>query len=301
MLSSTPSSLSRLGRAPARRPPSLVHGLRTGGGAAPRRPATRVRASGASAPGPPGGDDDGGDGEQNGESSAPRDEPAPPPPPSKPSISDADALEQLIAAGLVGDAGDLYALTAEQVRGLERFADRSAEQLVAAIEASKAQPLSRLLNALGIRHVGAESAKLLARHFGTLDALAAASVEALEAIHGVGRTMAEAVHDWCRDPAVVRVVDKLRAAGVRLDEPQAVVTGGALAGMKIVLTGTLPTLARHEAAARIESAGGKVTSAVSKATDLVVAGAEAGSKLEKAQQLGIPVIDEAELLRRLDG
>lgn len=210
-------------------------------------------------------------------------------------------LEQLIAAGLVHDAGDLYALTVEQVRGLERFADRSADQLIAAIQTSTAQPLSRLLNALGIRHVGAESAKLLARQFGTLDALQAASVEALEAIHGVGRTMAEAVHDWGRDPSVVRVLTKLRAAGVRTDEPQATATGGAFAGMKIVLTGTLPTLARHEATARIEAAGGKVTSAVSKATDLLVAGEEAGSKLEKAQQLGIPVIDEAELLRRLDG
>ena len=210
-------------------------------------------------------------------------------------------LEQLIAAGLVADAGDLYALTVDQVRGLDRFADRSAEQLVAAIAASTTQPLSRLLNALGVRHVGAESAKLLARHFGTLDALTAASVEALEAVHGVGRTMAEAVHDWCRDPAVATVLGKLRAAGVRTDEPQAVAADGAFTGMKIVLTGTLPTLARHEAAARIEAAGGKVTSAVSKATDIVVAGEEAGSKLEKARQLGIPVIDEAELLRRLGG
>ena len=208
-------------------------------------------------------------------------------------------LEQLIAAGLVADAGDIYALTAEQVAGLERFAERSAEQLVAAIDASRQQPLARLLNAIGIRHVGAESAKLLARSFGTMDALEAASVEQLEALHGVGHTMAEAVHDFFHDPAAQRLVAKLRAAGVRMDEPRAAQADGAFKGMKIVLTGTLPTLSRGQATEMIENAGGKVTSSVSKATDLVVAGEEAGSKLEKAQQLGVTVIDEAELLRRL--
>ncbi|MEY4609457.1 MAG: hypothetical protein RL625_1674 [Gemmatimonadota bacterium] len=208
-------------------------------------------------------------------------------------------LEQLIAAGLVEDVADLYALTASQVGQLERFADRSAEQLVAAIDASKTQPLSRLLNALGIRHVGAESAKLLARTFGSMRALTEASVTALEALHGVGGTMAEAVHAWAHDPAIRALLTKLERAGVRMDEPQAAVADGPFTGLKIVLTGTLPTLARGEATALIEGAGGKVTSSVSKATDLVVAGEEAGSKLEKATALGIAVIDEAELLRRL--
>ena len=208
-------------------------------------------------------------------------------------------LEQLVAAGLVTDAADLYTLTAEAIAGLDRLGERSATQLVAAIDASRAQPLARLLNALGIRHVGAESAKLLARHFGTMEALLAASVETLESLHGVGRTMAEAVHAWARTPAVVDLVARLRGAGVRMDEPQAAGAGGALTGLKLVLTGTFPTLSRQEATARIEAAGGKVTSAVSKATDLVVAGDEAGSKLDKARQLGVPVIDEAELLRRL--
>ena len=208
-------------------------------------------------------------------------------------------LEQLIAAGLVQDAGDIYALTAEQVAGLERFAERSAEQLILAIETSKQQPLSRLLNAIGIRHVGAESAKLLARSFGTLDALEAASVEELEALHGVGHTMAEAVHTFLHDPAAVGLLGKLRAAGVRTDEPRAAAVEGVFKGMKIVLTGTLPTLSRGQATELVENAGGKVTSSVSKATDLVVAGEEAGSKLEKAQQLGVLVIDEAELKRRL--
>ncbi|MBM3884648.1 MAG: NAD-dependent DNA ligase LigA [Gemmatimonadetes bacterium] len=208
-------------------------------------------------------------------------------------------LEQLVAAGLVTDAADLYTLSAEAIAGLDRLGERSAAQLIAAIDASRAQPLSRLLNALGVRHVGAESAKLLARHFGTMAALVDAPVEALEALHGVGDTMAAAIHDWAHTPAVRDLVTRLQAAGVRMDEPQAAGSGGPLAGFKLVLTGTFPTLSRHDATARIEAAGGKVTSAVSKATDLVVAGEEAGSKLEKAQQLGIPVIDEAELLRRL--
>ena len=208
-------------------------------------------------------------------------------------------LEQLLAAGLVEDAGDLYSLTTEQIAGLERFAERSAEQLTAAIEASKQQPLARLLNAMGIRHVGAESAKLLARAFGSLRGLEAATVEDLEGLHGVGETMARAVHDWVHDASVQQLLAKFRAAGVRLDEPRSAATDGAFKGMKIVLTGTLPTLSRGQATELVEHAGGKVTSSVSKATDLVVAGEEAGSKLEKAQQLGVPVIDEAELLRRL--
>ncbi len=208
-------------------------------------------------------------------------------------------LEQLVAAGLVTDAADLYTLTAEAIAGLDRLGERSATQLVAAIDASRAQPLSRLLNALGVRHVGAESAKLLARHFGTMDALLDARVEALEALHGVGGTMAAAIHAWAHTPAIRQLVTRLQAGGVRMDEPQAAGSDGPLVGLKLVLTGTFPTLSRHDATARIEAAGGKVASAVSKATDLVVAGEEAGSKLEKAHQLGIPVIDEAELLRRL--
>ena len=208
-------------------------------------------------------------------------------------------LEQLIAAGLVSDAADIYALTTDQVVALERFAEKSAEQLVAAIAASRAQPLARLLNALGIRHVGAESAKLLARSFGTMDALAAASVEEIEALHGMGHTIAESVHAWFADASVQTLLSRLAHAGLRMDEPRAVAAGGVFKGLKIVLTGTLPTLSRGQATELVENAGGKVTSSVSKATDLVVAGAEAGSKLEKAEQLGITVIDEPELLRRL--
>ncbi|MHB1298453.1 MAG: NAD-dependent DNA ligase LigA [Gemmatimonadaceae bacterium] len=208
-------------------------------------------------------------------------------------------LEQLLAAELVHDAADLYSLTVEQVAGLERFAAKSAEALIDAINASKAQPLSRLLYALGIRHVGAESARLLARTFGTMDSLAAATTEQIDDIHGLGSTVADAVRAWLDDPTVQDLVTRLAAAGVRMDEPRAAEANGVFKGMKIVLTGTLPTLSRPQATELIERHGGKVTSSVSKATDLVVAGEEAGSKLDKAQQLGVEVIDEAELLRRL--
>lgn len=208
-------------------------------------------------------------------------------------------LEQLIAAGLVSDAADLYALMADQIVALERFAEKSAEQLVAAIAASRTQPLASLLNALGIRHVGAESAKLLARTFGTMDAIATASVEEIEALHGMGHTIAESVHAWFADATVRTLLARLADAGLRMDEPRAVAADGVFKGLKIVLTGTLPTLSRGQATDLVENAGGKVTSSVSRATDLVVAGAEAGSKLEKAELLGITVIDEPELLRRL--
>lgn len=208
-------------------------------------------------------------------------------------------LEQLIAAGLVNDAADIYAITVERLLGLPGFQSKGATNLVEAIAASKQQPLSRLLNALGIRHVGAESAKLLARAFGSMEALQAASAEQIEALHGVGATMAASVREWCDAPAIQDLVARLEAAGVRMDEPQAAVAGGAFTGMKIVLTGTLPTLSRPQATELIENAGGKVTSSVSKATNLVVAGEEAGSKLDKAKELGVEVIDEAELLRRL--
>jgi DNA ligase (NAD+) len=231
-------------------------------------------------------------------------------------------LELFLEAALVNDAADLYTLKADQLvatkppkrkkgepapddgddeasGGVRGFAKKSAESLVDAIAASKQQPLSRLLYALGIRHVGAESAKLLARSFGTMDALAKASSDDLEAIHGVGHTMAEAVCAWFADESVRDLLARLEQAGVRMDEPRPASGSGVFKGKKIVITGTLPTLSRTQATEAVENAGGKVTSSVSKATDFVVAGEEAGSKLEKAQELGIEVIDEAELLRRL--
>lgn len=208
-------------------------------------------------------------------------------------------IEQLVGAQLVHDAGDLYALEAPAVAGLERFAEKSAQALVDAIAASKSQPLSRLLFGLGIRHVGAEAAQLLARQFGTLDAIAAASLDEIEEVHGIGRVIAQSVHDWFRDPPARRLIDKLRRHGLRFDEPRKQQVSSALKGLTVVITGTLPTLSRNEAKELIQSAGGKVTDSVSKATSLLVAGAEAGSKLDKAKALGIEIVDEAELLRRL--
>jgi DNA ligase (NAD+) len=209
-----------------------------------------------------------------------------------------ERVRQLLDAGLIRTVADLYTLTADQLVALDRFADQSAEQLVRAIEASKAQPLSTLLFALGIRHVGKNVAVLLARRFGTMDALAAASAEAINAVPGVGPVIAEAVASWFADRRNQKLIEELRTAGLTFTEPTAVAAGGAFEGKVFVLTGTLPTLSRAEATALIEAAGGRVTGSVSSRTDVVVAGEEAGSKLEKARALGISVWDEAELRRQ---
>jgi DNA ligase (NAD+) len=208
-------------------------------------------------------------------------------------------IEQLIDADLVHDAADLYLLTADQLVLLDRFAEKSATQLVAAIEDSKAQPLSRLLNALGIRHVGTGAAQLLARHFGTMHALMDASEEEILAVRGVGATIAHAVTGYFGNPAGRNLVDRLEGLGVTMAEAQPAASGGALMGSTVVLTGTLPTLTRPQATERIERAGGRITSSVSKSTTFVVTGESAGGKLEKARALGVEIIDEAELLRRL--
>ncbi|MEO8562760.1 MAG: NAD-dependent DNA ligase LigA [bacterium] len=207
-------------------------------------------------------------------------------------------IEQLIGAALVHDVADIYALTADQLTELDRFADVSAKNLIDAIEASKAQPLSRLLVGLGIRHVGQTAAQLLARHFGSLDALRRAPADEILALRGIGETIAVAVAAYFEDPTATALLDKLTAAGLTLTEPMPVSVGGAFKGMTFVVTGTLPTLSRAQATELIESNGGRVTSGVSKATTCVVVGEEAGSKLEKAQALGVETIDEAELLRR---
>ncbi len=207
-------------------------------------------------------------------------------------------IEQLVAAGFVHDVADLYDLTTEQLTSLERFADKSADNLIDAITASKEQPLSRVLFGLGIRHVGQTAAQLLARHYGNMDALATATAEDILALRGIGETIAVAVVAYFHDPSAATLVTKLAAHGLTLAEPVSVAVGGVFKGMTFVVTGTLPTLSRGDATALIESQGGRVTSGVSKATTAVVVGEEAGSKLEKAKTLGIETIDEAELLRR---
>jgi DNA ligase (NAD+) len=210
-------------------------------------------------------------------------------------------IQQLIAASLVHDVADLYALRVEELTALDRFADLSAQNLVDAIAASKAQPLSRLLFGLGIRHVGQTAAQLLARHFGSMDALRRASSEEILALRGIGETIALAVVAYFQDRTAAALVDKLTRAGLTMTEPVAVVAGGAFVGMTFVVTGTLPNLSRAQATELIESQGGRVASGVSKSTTCLVVGADAGSKLDKARTLGVETIDEAELLRRASG
>ena len=207
-------------------------------------------------------------------------------------------LAQLIDAGLVHDAADLYDLSSPQLAELERLADKSADALVAAIAASKAQPLSRLLFALGIEHVGEIAAKQIARHFATMQAIAAATADDILAVHGIGETIAESIAAWFADPQARSLVERLRERGLTMDEPRTS-TGEALKGLTVVITGSLPTLSREQAAALVEANGGRVSSSVSKKTSFVVVGDDAGSKLEKARQLGVETIDEAELLRRV--
>jgi DNA ligase (NAD+) len=209
-------------------------------------------------------------------------------------------IQQLIGERLIRDPGDLYGLTLDKLLELEGYADKGADALITAIQTSRSQPLSRLLHALGIRHVGSIAAQLLAQHFGTLDALMAASADDILKVRGIGATIANGVVAYFSDPAGRALVEKLRGYGVNFKEPRAVVAGGPLSGMTAVITGTLPTLSRAKATAVIEAAGGRITGSVSKSTSFLVAGEEAGSKLEKAKSLGVEIIDEAELLRRID-
>ena len=210
-----------------------------------------------------------------------------------------ERVRQLLDAKLIADVADLYQLTADQLVELDRFAEQSATQLVSAIAASKQQPLSVLLFGLGIRHVGKSVAVLLARRFGTMEALASATGDAINAISGIGPAIAEAVVAFFGERRNQRLLQRLGASGLNFVEPTAETAEGALAGKTYVLTGTLPTLSRADAAALIEGAGGRVTGSVSKKTDAVVAGEEAGGKLDKAKSLGVEVIDEGELLRRV--
>ncbi len=208
-------------------------------------------------------------------------------------------IQQMVEAGLIEDIADIFALTAEQLVTLERFARKSAENLIGAVEASKAQPLSRLVNGLGIRHVGAGTAQLLARHFGTLDALSRAGEEEILEVRGIGETTARAVVAYFSDVSTRRLLGKLQSHGVNTTEPRSSPAGRSLAGRTVVITGTLATLSRAEATAMVETAGGTVTSGVSRNTSFLVAGEAAGSKLDKARALGVEVIDEAELKRRV--
>ena len=210
--------------------------------------------------------------------------------------------EQLVSEKLVKDVGDLYSLTLEQVAALPRMAKKSAGNLLAQIEASKSRDLANLIFALGIRHVGERTAGILAHELGSLERLTNATVEELDAIPEIGLTVAESVHDWFDDEGNRALCDRLRAAGVKTEAERR--SGGTaderFAGKQFVLTGTLESFTRDEARALIEARGGRVNSSVSKKTDYVVAGEAAGSKLDKAQSLGVTVIDESAFREMLE-
>ena len=203
-------------------------------------------------------------------------------------------VELLLEAKLVRDVGDLYSLTLEQICSLPRLAEKSATNLLEQIEASKSRDLSNLIYALGIRHVGERTAGILARQFGSLENLARATVEELDNIPEIGLTVAESVRDWFDDEGNLKLCDRLRAAGVKTESEAKATTAAdeRFAGKQFVLTGKLTSFTRDEARALIEARGGRVNSSVSKKTDYVVAGEEAGSKLDKAQSLGVQILDE---------
>ena len=206
-------------------------------------------------------------------------------------------VEQLVDAGVIRALPDLYKLGVTALAALDRMADRSAANLVAALERSRHTTLARFLYALGIRQVGETTAKDLARHFGKLDALMDASVEQLLEVPDVGPIVASSIRTFFEQPHNREVVEQLRAAGVAWDETDGVHAAAPkpLAGKTFVLTGTLPTLSRDAAREKLEAAGAKVAGSVSKKTHYVVAGAEAGSKLAKAEALGVAILDEAGL------
>lgn len=209
-------------------------------------------------------------------------------------------INALLDAGLVRDAADLYSLRKEDLLKLERMGEKSADNLLAALDESKKNELDKLLFALGIRHVGAKVARILATEFGSMEKLQQAQPEELAQIRDIGDKIAESAVTWLNVPANIDLVERLAAAGLTMTfTPPASQEDNPFFGKTLVFTGTMPTLGRAEAKTMAQDVGAKVSGSVSKKTDYVIAGAEAGSKLEKAQQLGVTVIDEAEFLRLL--
>jgi DNA ligase (NAD+) len=207
-----------------------------------------------------------------------------------------ERIRVFLERGLLHDVADIYALTEEQLLALEGFKEKSARNLLDGIAASKERGLAPALFGLGVRHVGEHAAELLARHFGSIDGIVNASVDEMVAVHGIGRTTAEALHGWAQVGGNLDVVRKLKDAGVVLTEERGEAPTGEFTGYTFVITGTLPSLTRDEATEFIESRGGRVTGSVTKKTSYVVVGEDAGSKAAKAQELNIPQITEADLL-----
>jgi DNA ligase (NAD+) len=227
-------------------------------------------------------------------------------------------IAQLIENGLVRDYADVYALAADQLANLtststrsdgreiaRRFGEKNAAKVVAQIERSKSNDLWRLIYGLGIRHVGERGAQVLAGTFWTIDALAGATIEQLQHTQEIGPVLAESIRTWMDEPRNRQLLDRLRAAGVRMEVPESERTStaapGPLAGRTYVLTGTLATMTREQAEAALKGLGAKVAGAVSKKTTAVIVGADAGSKAEKAQALGVPTLDEAAFLDLIGG
>jgi len=208
-----------------------------------------------------------------------------------------DALvNQLTDRGLVKSVADIYQLTKQDLLGLERMGDKSAQNVLDEIANSRKLPLERVIYGLGIRFVGERTAEFLAQHFGSLDAIMQAGVEELQEVNEVGPRVAQSIYDFFQEPKNVELVERLRQAGLTFTGKKRE-KGTRLAGKTFVLTGTLANHSRDEARKMIEDAGGKVTGSVSKKTDYVVAGADPGSKLDKARELGVSVIGEEEMLR----
>jgi DNA ligase (NAD+) len=211
--------------------------------------------------------------------------------------------ELFVGRGYIHDLADIYHLPWDEIRGLEGYGEKRVENLQAGVEASKARSVSRLLTGLGIRYVGAVVAELLTGRYRSLEGLMAASVDELTDIEGIGHRIASSVVDYFSLEPNRALIAKFAAAGVRTADAEAAAAATvaqSLAGMVFVVTGTLPTLSREDATSLIEQYGGKVTGSVSGKTNYVVAGENAGSKLTKAQQLGVPILSEAEL-RKLAG
>jgi DNA ligase (NAD+) len=214
-----------------------------------------------------------------------------------------ERVSQFVDAGLLEDAADVYALTVDKLVPLERIGERSAQALVDSVEGSKSRPLWRVLVGLGINHVGPTAAQALSRSFDDLDAIMSASEEQLTAIDGVGPTLAQSIQRWASIDRNQRLIERLRDAGVNFEgeaAPAIADEDATLADLSFVLTGTLEHRSRDEAAAEIAARGGKVVGSVSKKTSYVVVGESPGSKLAKAEQLGVPIIDEAAFEQLLD-
>ena len=210
-------------------------------------------------------------------------------------------IDQLVTENLITRPADLYQLTVEQISGLDRMAVKSAENLLASLEVSKNRPFSRVLHGMGIPHVGERVAELVIDEIENIDALLEATEERLAEIEGLGEIIARSIVEFFAKNSVQEEIDLLRKSGLTLHQDKVEATGATapLFGLTVVITGTLPTLSRDEAKQRVIAAGGKVVGSVSNKTDLLVAGEKAGSKLKKANELGIEVLDEEQFLSRI--